>query len=150
MVCMRDGHEHRIVAGAVAAIGNFAEPVLLMPPPDVDSGLRNVPRVDAILVHPPDESVAPGDRTVLFPEAMQRISGRWLDSQWPVVIAAYQSGEPIHAIPLDQVMLREDEQEFVLWIPASASYEIAVFDQMGALDSISERSPDSVLVRAAR
>ena len=144
---MYDGHEYRVVADAIAELGDFDEPVVLMPPPNTDSGLRNVPRVDAILVHPPDQSVAPSDRTVLFSDSMQRISGRWLTRQWPVVIAAYKNGEPTNAIPLDQVMLRDGEQEFVLWIPASTAYDIVVFDQNGILESTTERDLDSVMVR---
>jgi hypothetical protein len=144
---MYDGHEYRVVADAIAELGDFDEPVLLMPPPNTESGLRNVPRVDAILVHPPDQSVAPSGRTVLFPDSLQRISGQWLDRQWPVVIAAYKNGEPSNSIPLDQVMLRDGEQEFVLWVPASTAYTIAVFDQNGILDSTIERDLDSVMVR---
>ena len=145
---MRDGHEYRVVADAVNELGDFDEPVLLMPPPNKDCGLRDVPRVDAILVHPPDQSVAPAGRTVLFPNEMQRVSGQWLTKQWPVVIAAYENGEPITAIPLDQVMMRDSEQDFVLWIPTSTKYDIVVFDRNGLLDSSIENDGDSVLVRA--
>lgn len=145
---MRDGHEYRVVANAVDDLGDFNEPVLLMPPPNTDCGLRDVPRVDAILVHPPDQSVAPAGRTVLFPDEMQRVEGKWLTKQWPVVIAAYNNGEPTTAIPLDQVMMRDNEQDFVLWIPASTKYDIVVFDQNGRLDSIAENDRDSLLLRA--
>lgn len=145
---MRDGHEYRVVADALDELGDFDEPLLLMPPPNSDCGLRDVPRVDAILVHPPDHSVAPAQRTVLFPNEMQPVSGQWLTDQWPVVIAAYKNGEPISAIPLDQVMLRDREQNFILWIPASTRYDIVVFDQNGPLDSKVERKHDSILVRA--
>lgn len=144
---MHDGHEHRIVA---KALGDFDEPMLLMPPPGAESGLRNVPRVDAILVHPPDKSVAPAQRTVLFPNDMQRVSGQWRSKKWPVVIAAYRRGEPATAIPLDQVMLRDGEQDFVLWVPASSKYDVVVFSQDGLLDSSSERADDSVIVRAGQ
>lgn len=144
---LRDGHEYRVVADALDKLGDFDEPVLLMPPPSTDCGLRNVPRVDAILVHPPDRSVAPAGRTVLFPSEMQRIRGKWLSKQWPVVIAAYKTGESIHAIPLDQVMLRPGEQDFVLWLPASTKYELVVLNHKGLLDSSTEQDRDSVLVR---
>ena len=96
---MHDGHEYRVVADAVDELGDFDEPVLLMPPPNTDCGLRDVPRVDAILVHPPDQSVAPAKRTVLFPKEMQRISGQWLTKQWPVVIAAYKKRRTDHSNP---------------------------------------------------
>jgi hypothetical protein len=111
------------------------EPVLLMPPPALDCGLRDSPyglgAVDAIVIHPPDESVAPANRTVLFPEAMRRLAGRWTPTIWPVVISAYRKGEPTDAIPLDQVMLRQGEAEFVLWIPAGDEFEIRVFSNTG-------------------
>lgn len=144
---MRDGHEYRVVAAAVDELGDFDKPVLLWPPPNTDCGLRDVPRVDAILVHPPDRSVAPAERTVLFPSEMQRVDGKWLSKQWPVVIAAYKNGEPTTAIPLDQVMMRKGEQDFVLWIPGSTEYDIVVFDQHGLLDSSTDNDRDSVLVR---
>lgn len=144
---MHDGHEYRVVADAIGGLGSFDEPVLLMPPPSTDSGLRNVPRVDAILVHPPDQSVAPGERTVLFSDAMQPISGQWLSTRWPVVVAAYNKGEPTNAIPLDQVMLRDGEREFVLWVPNSTAYDIVVFDRRGVVKSNTEHGSDSVMVR---
>ncbi|MCA9136547.1 MAG: hypothetical protein KDB00_07305 [Planctomycetales bacterium] len=147
---MRDGQEYHVVADAIDELGDFVEPVLLMPPPNTDCGLRNVPHVDAILVHPLDRSVAPAERTVLFPREMHRIDGKWLTEQWPVVVAAYKNAEPITAIPLDQVMMREGEQDFVLWIPSSSAYDIVVFDQNGLLDSTTENDRDSVLVRARK
>lgn len=147
---MHDGHEYHVVADALAKQGDFDEPVLLMPPPTNQSGLRNVPDVDAILVHPPDQSTAPHRRTVLFPDAMHCISGQWLTRQWPVVIAAYNSGEPANAIPLDQVMLRAGEQEFTLWIPASLTYELLVFNQHGLVDTAADDDRDFVLVRARK
>ncbi len=147
---MYDGHEYRIVADALAKLGDFVEPVLLMPPPTTASGLRNVPDVDAILVHPPDQSVAPDARTVLFPDTMHRIAGQWLTRQWPVVIAAYKSGEATNAIPLDQVMLRDGEQDFTLWIPASLAYDIVVFNQNGVVESSTDDDRHLVLVRGRK
>ena len=108
----------------------------------------NIPDVDAILIHPPDVSVAPAKRTALFPSEMQQVSGTWLTAQWPVVITAYNQGEPVKAVPLDQVMLRNNEQKFTLWLPSSAKYSIVVFDRNGVLQSTAERDQDSVHVRA--
>lgn len=129
---------------------SFEEPMLLMPPPPIDCGLQDPPYglapVDAIVVHPPDEGVSPAERTVLFPDRMQRIAGRWTTNDWPVVVSAYKQGEPIHAIPLDQVMLRQNETRFVLWIPAGADYEIRVFNSGGVLNSRVETDPDSISV----
>ena len=135
-----DAHDYEKVVSVLKARGErMGEPVLLMPPPALDSGLQDSPyglgNVDAIVVHPPDESVAPAKRTVLFPDSMQRLSGRWTASQWPVVVSAYKKGEPIDAIPLDQVMLRQGEAEFVLWIPKGTEYEIRVFNRAGVLDA---------------
>jgi len=111
------------------------EPVLLMPPPALDCGLRDSPyglaAVDAIVIHPPDQSIAPANRTALFPKAMRRLAGRWTSTIWPVVISAYKKGEPTDAIPLDQVMLRQGEAEFVLWIPEGDEFEIRVFNNTG-------------------
>src|SRR5262249_41642386 len=116
---------------------SFKEPVLLMPPPPLDCGLTDSPyglaRVDAIVLHPPDESVAPGKRTVLFSDSSERLYGIWTGHLWPVVVCAYKKGEPIDAIPLDQVMLRPDEISFLLWIPAGVEYQIRVFDRHGLL-----------------
>jgi len=128
----------------------FDEPVLLMPPPDIGSGLMDSPyrlaNVDAIVLHPPDESVAPADRTVLFPGAMQRVAGRWTANEWPVVVSAYNRGEPTDAIPLDQVMLRQGETDFLLWIPKTAKYEIRVFDSSGLRDSHVDTDRDLISV----
>jgi len=129
-------------------IEDFTEPVLLMPPPNKNCGLTNIQDVDAILVHPPDKSTAPSERTVLFPADMQQVSGKWLTKQWPVVISAYNQGEPTSAVPLDQVMLKTNEQDFTLWLPPSTKYTIVVFDQKGVLESGTEHDQGSVLVRA--
>jgi len=129
-------------------IEDFTEPVLLMPPPNKNCGLTNIQDVDAILVHPPDKSTAPSERTVLFPADMQQVSGQWLTKQWPVVISAYNQGEPTSAVPLDQVMLKTNEQDFTLWLPPSTKYTIVVFDQKGVLESGTEHDQGSVLVRA--
>ena len=144
---MRDAHEYRVVVEAIAQPGVFNEPVLVMPPPSTDSGLRDVPRVDAILVHPPDQSVAPNKRAVLFPDEMQRVSGKWLTRHWPVVIAAFNKGEPTTAIPLDQIMMRESERDFVLWIPKTKDFDIVVFDQNGIRDSSIEHDAWTVRVK---
>ena len=115
----------------------FNQPMLLMPPPALDSGLQESPyrlaSVDAIVLHPPDHSVAPAKRTVLFSDAMQQLAGRWTANEWPVVVSAYNKSEPVNAIPLDQVMLRQGEADFVLWIPEAAEYEIRVFNSGGLL-----------------
>lgn len=143
---MHENHEYRVVAKALSHSMDFREPVLLMPPPKFERGPANIPDVDAILVHPPDISVAPNQRTVLFPDEMDRISGRWLGSESPVIIAAYPQGEPISAIPLDQVMLREGEREFSLWVPGSAQPNIIVFDQHGRLESTTTRDHDGITI----
>ena len=129
---------------------SLSEPVFLMPPPAFDSGLRDSPYrsapVDAIVIHPPDQSVAPNQRTVLFPNAMQRLVGRWNASTWPVVISVYKKGEPTSAVPLDQVMLRQNEAEFVLWIPEGTEYTIRVFDHDGLIASHARHDGDILLI----
>ena len=140
----------QIVSALEASEVRLDEPVLLMPPPAADVGFQDSPYglapVDAIVIHPPDASVAPAERTILFPEAMRKLAGRWTGERWPVVIAACRGGEPLDATPLDQVMLRQGEREFVLWIPAEADYEIRVFDVEGAVDSLIEWDAGRVLV----
>lgn len=135
-----DAHDYEAIVRVLKARGvRFDEPLLLMPPPSIGCGLQDAPyglaRVDAMVLHPPDQSVAPAKRTVLFPDAMQQVAGRWTATKWPVVVSAYRHGEPINAIPLDQVMLRQDEADFVLWIPDGVEYEIRVFDCNGLLNS---------------
>jgi hypothetical protein len=147
----RDARDYEKIVSALKAHGtSFDEPVLLMPPPSLDSGLQDAPyrlaSVDAIVLHPPDQSVAPAERTVLFPDAMQKLAGRWTANEWPVVVSAYNKGEPINAIPLDQVMLRQDEADFVLWIPKAAEYEIRVFNSRGLLDACVVRDTDFISV----
>jgi len=44
-------------------------------------------------------------------------------------------------------MLRDGEQEFVLWVPSTTAYTIVVLDQNGILDSNTERVHDSVMVQ---
>lgn len=146
-----DAHDYERIVNALKARGfSLDEPVLLMPPPAFDCGLEDSPyclaSVDAIVLHPPDQSVAPAKRTVLFPDAVQRLAGRWMANQWPVVVSAYRQGEPIDAIPLDQVMLRQDETDFVLWIPAATEYVIRVFDSDGLLNSRVETDTNSISV----
>ena len=146
-----DAHDYEIIVGALKTRGvSLDEPVLLMPPPALDCGLQDSPyglaSVDAIVLHPPDVSVAPAKRTVLFPDAMKRLAGRWNAKVWPVVISAYKKDEPTDAIPLDQVMLRQGEMEFVLWIPDGAEFEIRVFNSEGLLNSSLQSVGDSISV----
>jgi hypothetical protein len=66
---------------------------------------------------------------------MQRLNGVWTGNAWPVVVCAYKQGESIDAIALDQVMLRQGETRFVLWIPEETKYQIRVFNRLGSLNS---------------
>ena len=143
---LRDAKEYRVVAEAIAGLGELHEPVFLWPPPGAESGLNDIPQVDAILVHPPDRSFAPAGRTPLFTDSMRKINGRWTTPRWPVVIAAFKVGEPIEAIPLDQVMLRRGEDDFVLWIPEPNEYALVVFDESGPIASVTASRDGRVLV----
>lgn len=128
----------------------FDEPLLLMPPPPPDCGLQDPPyglaRVDAIVLHPPDASIAPAARTVLFPAERQKLVGKWTARRWPVVVCAYKQGEPPDAIPLDQVLLRQNESEFVLWLPRDTEFQMRVFTPQGLIQSLSHRDGDEVVV----
>jgi hypothetical protein len=55
-----------------------------------------------------------------------------------VLLGAFRKDESAGAIALDQVMLREGERDFVLWIP-DGDYEVRVFGMKGR---ISAASPD--------
>lgn len=105
--------------------GEFDEPIFIMAPPS------SLAPVDAILIHPPGRSTGTDTRSVVSPTTMQSVSGQWTGEKWPIVISAYKKGEPIQAIPLDQVMLRNKEKNFVLWIPQSIQYDVRVFDVNG-------------------
>lgn len=139
---LHDSHDYVATARELQKRGLLAdEPVLLMPPPTKGIGFRDAPYygvegtplVDAIVIHPFDESTSPSNRTVLFPEQMRRVAGRWTARQWPILICAYAAGEPVDAVPLDQIMLRENESEFILWIPKEAKYEIRVLNKSGPM-----------------
>ncbi len=124
-------HEARQLAKLV---GPGQEPVMLAPMP---GGLLNpqfrVPAgaVDALVVHTP-ASGGPATRIHGFPSSRQRISGTWHRDQWPVLIGAWKMGEPADAIALDQVMLRQGEREFALWVP-DGDYELRAFGLNGRL-----------------
>lgn len=143
---LRDNQAYRVVAEQLLALGDLDEPVLLMPPPASSPSLPDVPRVDAILVHPPDLSRAPDQRTPLFRQPMKEIVGRWEGSHWPIVIAAYRRGEPQTAVPLDQVLLRAPEAAFNLWIPQEMEFELAAFDRNGPLSVRTSQSEGQISV----
>ena len=143
---LHEGHEYQAVAKAIASRGKFDQPVILMPPPSTDSGLRDIPRVDAIIIHPPDTSSAPDNRTPLFANSMTAIYGKWNSDTWPIVVCAMPEDEPANSVPLDQVMLRTDESRFRLNIPSGKPYQIRVFDKNGIRDVEIVESNDGVVV----
>ena len=113
-----------------------SEPMMLAPVP---SGLSDPQfqfppgAVDAIVVHPPSFG-EPGQRVHSFKAARQRVAGVWNGSEWPVLVGAFKKGESADSIALDQVMLREREKDFVLWVP-SDDYEIHIFGLKGRINS---------------
>ena len=118
-------------------IGPITEPVMLNPPPPEltralfpDSAQQ--PAVDAVVVHPPRLGQEPADRRGAFASQMVRVAGVWKGSQWPVVIAALPTGEPDHAVALDQIMLRSGETDFELWLPRS-DYRLRVWGLNGPI-----------------
>ena len=142
-----DARDYRaILPQLTKQLEDFKEPALLFPPADRNGGWQHIPAIDAILVHPPDKSTAPAHRTPLFADNLQSITGTWQSDRWPVVIAACKTGEPITAIPLDQVMLRPGEKEFVLWIPANTKYALRVFDAKGVVSTLTKENAASVSV----
>jgi hypothetical protein len=121
----------------VELAGATDEPKMLIPPPFrlTDPQFAGIPAgaIDALVIHPLSKGKSPAARKPVFASDMTQISGRWLESEWPVVVGAYRTGEPVEAIALDQVMLRQGESEFELWIPAQA-YELRVTSASGVVD----------------
>jgi hypothetical protein len=121
----------------IRQIGPITEPVMLVPPPRhvadalfPESSVQ--PAVDAVVVHPPRLGQEPTDRRGAFTDKLTRVPGVWLGNQWPVVIAAIRDGETDNAIALDQIMLRQGETEFELWLPQT-DYTIRVWSLNGPL-----------------
>lgn len=114
-----------------------SEPMMLIPVP---SGLSEPQfqfpsgAVDAIVVHPPSVG-GPSQRVHRFPTFRLQVAGSWKGSEWPVLIGAFKKEESQDSIALDQVMLRDGETDYVLWVP-SDDYEIRVFGLKGHLLSL--------------
>jgi|GEM_PF-5151831 hypothetical protein len=147
---LEDTKDYEKIVDRLMKMGDFKESVLLIPPPSKDLGFQDSPyglaAVDAIVIHPPYQGVSPARRTVLFPQEMNRVTGMWKASRWPVVISAYRKGEPVDAVPLDQIMLRRREKEFVLWVPKEYQYEIQVFDKHGQVNSTMHQKENALIV----
>ena len=125
----------------VELAGAADEPTMLIPPqlgftdPQLtDPQFAGIPAgaIDALVIHPLSQGKSPAARKPVFSSGMTQISGRWLEREWPVVVAAHRLGEPADAIALDQVMLRQGESEFELWIPSQA-YELRVTSTSGVV-----------------
>lgn len=121
--CIYQGHESYDSPGyprLVELAGATDEPKLLMPPPSLtDMQFSGIPpgAIDALVIHPLAKGKPPASRKPVFSSDMQQLRGRWLEKEWPIVIGAYRMGETADAIALDQVLLRNGESEFELWIP---------------------------------
>lgn len=121
----------------IRQVGPIAKPVMLVPlPREVSEALfpesTAHPAVDAVVLHPPRLGKEPTDRHGAFSDQLVRVPGAWLGDQWPVVISAISEGEPDDAIALDQIMLRQGETEFELWLPTTAC-RICVWNLHGKL-----------------
>jgi hypothetical protein len=139
-------------ARQLAALANTESgPVMLVPAP---SGLRDAQfsfppdAVDALVVHPPSTG-GPAERVHGFQTERRQVAGAWSGSEWPVLIGAFKPGESMDAIALDQVMLRNDERDFVLWVPDGA-YEIRIFGTKGRMTTNSDGSPIMKFDKEAR
>jgi hypothetical protein len=128
------------------------EPKVLIPPPVGlgDPQFADIPAgaIDAVVIHPLLTEGLPVGRKPNFSDNMEPISGRWLEKEWPVVVGAYRRGEPDDAIALDQVMLRQGESEFELWIP-SQPYDLRVATLTGGIDIDVESIQTRVRLRRA-
>ncbi|MFN0052871.1 MAG: hypothetical protein ACKV0T_11820 [Planctomycetales bacterium] len=120
----------------VVRCGATEEPRMLIPPPRglKDPQFTDIPAgaIDALVIHPLPNGRPPGARQPRFSSGMTRVSGRWLEPNWPIVVGAYRTGESIEAIALDQVLLRDGESEFELWIP-SPPFELRVTSATGRI-----------------
>jgi hypothetical protein len=115
-----------------------SEPLMLSPVPNgLTDPQFSFPRgaVDAIVVHPPSVGGS-SQRVHSFPSARHRVAGVWNGPEWPVLVGAFKKGESADAIALDQVMLREGERDFVLWIP-DGDYEVRVYGMGGRVHAAS-------------
>ena len=123
-------------------IGADRRPVMISPVSDELCNQLKVPQgaVDAVIIHPAS-SGGPAERTHLFPESRRKITGQWQGKVWPIVVAAYKFGEPDDAVALDQIMLRHDERDFVLWIP-DTEFEIRLFNARGRIDTVDSTGDD--------
>ena len=112
--------------------------MLTPPPTGIENGQLNFPdgAVDAIVVHSPSVG-GPATREHCFPLQRKRITGKWLGNEWPVLIGAFKKNESPMAIALDQVMLKTNEREFVLWVP-DTPHEIRVFNTNGQMNTGSD------------
>lgn len=135
--CIYQGHAEYDSPGypqLVELAGATDEPKMLIPIPSGLPGLQfaGIPAraVDSLVIHPVARSRPPVAREPVFSSGMTQIWGRWMEREWPVVIGAYRVGEPTDAIALDQVMLRQGEPRFDLWIPAQP-YELRVTSPSG-------------------
>ena len=129
----REELESRELSKLLAAEG---EPRMLEPPP----GLPISPQfnfaegaIDALVIHHPSSGDA-ATRSHAFPRHRVRVTGTWNGNQWPILIAAVVPEESDSAIPLDQVLLRENERQFQLWLPVN-KYELRVYDRNGIVAS---------------
>jgi hypothetical protein len=128
-----DNDEARQLADLVPSGG---EPVMLVPPPAglSDTQFQFPPSaIDAIVVHPPSIG-GPTQRVHAFKTTRERIAGTWQGAERPVLIGAFKKGESADAVALDQIMLRDGEKEFVLWIPP-VDYEIRIFNTKGRIEA---------------
>jgi len=120
----------------VELAGATDEPKMLIPPPLglTDPEFAGIPAaaIDALVIHPLSKGKSPAARKPVFSSGMTQLSGHWLESEWPVVVGAYRTGEPADAIALDQVMLRQGESQFELWIPPQP-YELRVTSTAGVV-----------------
>lgn len=136
----------------VELAGATDEPKMLIPPPLrlSDPQFAGIPAggIDALVVHPLSNGQPPAERKPAFPSGMTQITGRWLESDWPVVVGAYRTGEPADAIALDQVLLRSGESDFELWIP-SEPHELRVLSTSGLVAIDVERNETEFRLRRA-
>lgn len=123
-------------ARVAESAGVVDEPrLLLVPPTDlVDPQFADIPdsAIDAIVIHPLLRGRSPRERKPAFAKDSLQIPGRWLGEDSPVIVGAYREDEPDDAIAFDQVMLRQGESVFELWVPQQP-YQLRVTTLSGII-----------------
>ena len=113
-------------------VGADREPVMLTMPENLTDWQfqKTKGSLDALVVHPAAKA---GEHRFPYPDR-KALRGSWEGPEWPVLIGAFRKGESEDAIALDQIMLRDGENEFSLAVPLGVDHEVRVFGLGGKIE----------------